>query len=122
MGNSNSGLFGFSLPLSKPTPPPSPPLPTVNNTDKYNIPANSGTIDVDVQNLQKCMTVSGNSLQSANTCITNYVQGYDTNNNTFTPIKLSQIQNFEMLDNQKSFINPLIYIVIVILYLIIMFK
>lgn len=122
MGNSNSSLFGFSLPLSKPTSTPLYPLQIVNNTDKYNIPANSGTIDVDIQNLQKCMTISGNSLQSANACITNYVQGYNTNNNTFTPIKLSPIQNFEMVDNQKSFINPLIYIVIVIIYLIIVFK
>jgi len=116
MGNIPSGIFGFI------TPPQTPSPQIVNNTDKYSIPPNSGTIDVDVQNIQKCMAVSGNSLQSANGCITNYVQGYNTNNNTFTPTNLSQIQNFEMLENQKSVINPIIYIAVVILYLVIMFK
>ena len=116
MGNTSSGIFGFFAPT------PSPSYPVVNNTDKYNIPSNSGTIDIDVQNLQRCMAVSDNSLQSANACITNYVQGYNINNNTFTPVNLSQIQNFEMLNSPKSVINPLIYIVIVIIYLIIMFK
>jgi hypothetical protein len=114
MGNN----FSFT-----PQPPPKP-LPPVYKTDKYNIPSNSGIIDVDVTNLQKCMAGSGNSLQSANNCVGNYVQGYDTSDNTFTPIKLS-IQKFELVDgtnNKTPTLNYVIYITIVIIYLIIMLR
>jgi hypothetical protein len=54
----------------------------------------------------------------------NYVQGYDTSDNTFTPIKLS-IQKFELVDgtnNKTPTLNYVIYITIVIIYLIIMLR
>ncbi len=126
MGNAPSGIFGLKIPQIPFVPQTNTTLNStpenINKTDKYNIPANSGIIDVDVQNLQKCMSNSGDSLQLANNCITNYVQGYDIKNNTFTPSKLSQIQNFSMMDNQKSAMEPLFFIVLVIIYLIIILR
>ena len=130
MGNTNSKVFGLPSILgnnnnnnqANPTNSnnlPRPPI--IYGKDKYTIPPNSGTIDIDIQNLQNCMAISGNSLQMANNCVLNYVQGYDTNNNTFTPIQLAQIQNFEMLDSKKNF-NLLAYIIVVLIYLIIMLK
>jgi hypothetical protein len=115
--------MGNNFSFTPQSPPPKPDRP-VYKTDKYNIPTNSGIIDIDVNNLHKCMSTSGNSLQSANSCVGNYVQGYDTTSNTFTPIKLS-IQNFELVDNankQHPTLNFVIYITIVIIYLIIMLR
>ncbi len=112
------------LPPLPPVPPLTPPIPIIYNLDKYSIPNNSGTIDIDTNNLQRCLALSGNSLRYANNCITTYVQGYDTSKNTYMPIKLSQ--PFELVENVNSNTKPTISIVVciimVIIYLLIMLR
>jgi hypothetical protein len=116
--------MGPKFPKPPPPPPPVPITPIIYNSNKYSIPNNSSTIDIDTNNLQRCLSLSGNSLQYANDCVRTYVQGYNTSKNTYSPITLSQ--PFELVSNVNSNTSPTIsipvYIVIVIIYLLIMLR
>jgi hypothetical protein len=81
----------------------------------FKIPDNSGSIDIDVHNLQKCINAGG-----AASCITNFVQGYDTTDNQFVPSQISN-QGFELLENNKTDNSKIFLIIIIILTLLIVF-
>lgn len=107
MGNTTS---------TPPQPSPPPPMPTINTypqgTSVFKIPDNSGSIDIDVNNLQRCINAGGGA-----SCISNYVQGYDTKDNQFVPSQISQ--GFELLegtniDNSKIILGIIIAITLLI--------
>ena len=91
-----------------------PPIQYSQGTSVYKIPNNSGSIDIDVTNLQRCINAGGGS-----SCITYYVQGYNTANNTFVPTPLAA-QGFDLLENNNTFDNGS-FVTLVILILITLF-
>jgi len=109
-----SGLFSFGAPA----PPPLPPLPSQPSGQiVYSIPPNSGTVDIDVPNLQRCILQGGGS-----PCINYYVQGYDTSTNTFTLPQVAP-QGFEQLEGMIDITSSnIVMIIIVLLSLIIAIK
>ena len=113
--SSKTSTGWFSSAPAPPPPPPPPPQPS--GPIVYAIPPNSGTVDIDVPNLQRCILQGGGS-----PCINYYVQGYDTSNNTFTRPQVAP-QGFEQLegtiDNTSS---NIVMIIIVLLTLIIVIK
>ncbi len=114
MGNTNSAIPTWG----PPPPPPPPPMPTINTypqgTSVFKIPDNSGSLDIDVTNLQRCINAGGGAA-----CISNYVQGYDTKNNQFVP---PSIQGFELLENTNKNSNIVLIVFIVIVLLIVLIK
>jgi hypothetical protein len=111
MGNKDSQIY---TPPPPPPPPPSAPMYNMYSSGitTYKIPSNSGSIDIDVNNLQRCINQGGGSI-----CITNYVQGYDTQTNTFVPSQVAQgfelLENFDNLNNSQM--TLIIFIIITVL-------
>jgi len=108
MGNTNS---------TPPPPPSPPPMPIINTypqgTSVFKIPDNSGSIDIDVNNLQRCINAGGGA-----SCISNYVQGYDVKDNQFVPSQITS-QSFQLLegtnvDNSKVVLGIVIAITLLI--------
>jgi hypothetical protein len=98
-------------------PLPPPPMPSINTypqgTSFFKIPDNSGSIDIDVNNLQRCINAGGGA-----SCIANYVQGYNTKNNQFVPSQITN-QGFQLLegsnvDNSKVVLGIIIAITLLI--------
>lgn len=92
--------------------PPPPPMPTINSYPQgisvFKIPDNSGSIDIDVNNLQRCINSGGGA-----SCITNYVQGYDVKDNLFVPSQITT-QGFQLLENNNNNDNSKIVLGIII--------
>lgn len=103
-----------------PVPSPLPQMPTINTysqgTSVFKIPDNSGSIDIDVNNLQRCINAGGGA-----SCISNYVQGYDVKNNQFVPSQITT-QGFQLLegtniDNSKVVLGVVIAITLLIVFM-----
>ena len=117
MGNNNSA------PPPPPPPPPPPQAPIIptysQGVNVFKVPNNSGSIDIDVPNLQRCIIQGGGQ-----TCISNYVQGYDTSDNMFVPTQLTS-QGFELVDGQNNNDNNnsshIVLIIFIILVLLVVF-
>ena len=109
------GNASFTQP---PPPPPPPPVPSPTGINTYAVPTNSGSVDIDVGNLQSCMLQGGGSA-----CINTYVQGYNTSNNTFVPTQFAP-QGFEQLEEnlQNNSNSNTILIIFVLLVLLITIK
>ena len=88
------------------------PVQYSQGTSVYKIPNNSGSIDIDVTNLQRCINAGGGS-----SCISNYVQGYNTANNTFVPTHVAGgFDFFDVIEGNNTFNNKsLITLVVLIL-------
>jgi len=108
--------MGNTIPTPQPPPPP-PAMSTINTypqgTSVFKIPDNSGSIDIDINNLQRCINAGGGS-----SCISNYVQGYDIKDNQFVPSQISS-QGFELLegtniDNSKVILGIIIALTLLI--------
>jgi hypothetical protein len=103
------------------------PISNYSTPNIYSLPENSGTVDIDVPNLQRCIMQGG-----GNSCINYYVQGYDTSKNTFT-ITPNAPQGFQQLESTSSntkssntkssnTTSNITFIIIVLLFLILAIK
>jgi hypothetical protein len=119
MGNSSSATGWGSF--AKPAPAPQPILSYPSGTNVYSVPVNSGSIDIDIPNLQRCILQGGGS-----SCVNFYVQGYDTTNNSFVPTQYvpnQYAQGFAQLEGSSDFTTSnIVLIIVVILALIVAFK
>lgn len=80
----------------------------------FKIPNNSGSIDIDVSNLQRCINYGLGS-----TCITHFVQGYDTTTNMFVPSTLAT-QGFELVEQNKNFNNESLMTLVVLIVIVLL--
>lgn len=125
MGNSSSKSGGFfsmgnlnPFPAPAPAPIPTPPPSSISypsGTNVYSLPPNSGSLDIDLGNLQKCILQGGGS-----SCINNYVQGYDTSDNKFVPTQYAP-QGFEQLEGNlvnNTSQNITLIIIVLLVFLI----